>query len=381
MQQYNPNIQQYNPNMQQYNPNIRNIIRPSIPYQQNGKQFFTKTPDEKIGEEQKSSHKKSMDKIARRIIDTNDLSIIKNLSSRDVEKVLKLIKKRTKNEDICDTDKIVLFDVPVSKISENSKKTINIEEIKDTSYKETGRKKTSDDNVISIDIGKKGNDTKLVNNGIKIQGNIYDIDEYVEATDYNNFMIEVEKPINDINNITFNKYDVNINNNNINDCNNVFEFNNGEHQKLFIDNDKYTIQQLIQVINDTLEYNEIQMKLEMRDDNRISITSQSEFELFNGKNSVLKVFGYVSKKYESENEYISENAYSLADDIIPEIHVICNGDKNNKIIFKLNESKYNTKKFKNPIQNIKNIIIKVKQNDKILYDLQKHAPKIDIKFT
>ena len=223
------------------------------------------------------------------------------------------------------------------------------------------------------------------NNIIKINEIGYDIDEYLDDPKYyNDFMISLKEPIENASKLVLNNLEIYNNPNNINNCNNNIVFSNqdGEHL-ITVTPGKYDIVKLIDDLNETMSENKIDIEFTLRGDNRINIKSENVFAMKNDKFSLLRVLGFVDKKYNGSVTYTSDNKYILSNNIDAQLQLIYNGNKNfmSKIYARdLKDGKICTKRMDKDIGPIGTIIFKIRQDNGTLYDLCGNAPKISIVF-
>lgn len=213
-------------------------------------------------------------------------------------------------------------------------------------------------------------------NVIEINGS-----DYVDPEFYNNFLITLPTKLTNVSAIEILESDINVNNNNINNWNNELVIILNEREKKFnIPSKSYSLDELVQIIN--LLFNG-EIICEVRSDKYMQFTSQvknSSFVLISTKRSILHELGFVDTRYEGARQYVSDNRISLSEKANTIFHIIYNRNKKTKSKIELPIKENTIIKLDQSIQQLENIIIKIKQQHNHLADLNDISPQMTIKF-
>jgi hypothetical protein len=336
--------------------------------------------------------------IANEILNTNKYDKLKFLSSDEIEIIVNLIKKYiekkniniNENKEINDDKKMEIIpefipekkqtynvhDIIIQKqdfqIENIDKKNNNIfenTEIKNTEMKIEEIQKEI--NNIKIQETKNENDEKK----IIINDEEYIINEYVEPINYNDILLSLKNPIYNAVGVKINNCDITQYQSNI--INNLLNFNYyNQNIQIQIPKKIYTIQTLLNELNNILQNKNIDIHFELRSDNHISIQSNQEFTLYNTNNSILTHLGFVDNLYSENNEYTSDNKFDLENPVY--LQLIFNGKKKLMYNYEINKNLSEIKMFTEPIDEIEKIIFRIIQKENTLYDLGCIAPNINI---
>jgi hypothetical protein len=387
-------------------------------------EFFQVTPSEREGVNIiPSPSMKTSDyvRIATDIMMTGNLSIIKGMSSIDINNILTVINSHQNNT--TDSNETIVHDITVKKINQTETPTIQkdmtvtnnftnstlhtentklirqvdtskisdllekddtehniVEQHNDECYEKRDSTRIESDSLVNYS-GNANVVDECARNVIIINDTKYNIDEYVDSMYYNNFMITLKEPIDNIISMEIQNVDININANNITNYNNFLTIKiANDENSLTINPGNYDIDELLRYINSALNCNNIDINFTMRGDNHIVANSQYEFSMGNDKISVLRILGFVDKKYYGTNEYISDNKYCLNTNVNAYLKMIFNGVKNQTCKIDLPFDTTSNKQIDKNINSLTNIIFKIKQDNNCSYDLLGIAPKITLKF-
>lgn len=343
-------------------------------YQQNNN-FFLSSPSNREGELPSPSEimNNYYVNIANEIIRTNNFDVLKKLSSSEVDNVISVLKKNKPQPSEIQHDKIEKV-AKQEKIIRRENKKLNCGVVVS--------KKHNNEEQDDLDLLSLSSSLLKVDNQ-----NILEIDgkNFVDDTIYyNDFMVTLPKQINNVTKINLSNLKLFRNEKNITSCNNCIKFSLDEtcHQ-IEINSGKYDVITLINELNNTTSENKIDMTFTLCPDKRILIKSSSQFTLINEDNSLLKVLGFIDKKYSEKSEYTSDNKISLDDNPKMFIQLIYNGNEKLTSSFEIPENQEEiilTKRLNKPLEKLENVVIRVLQSELIYYDLCGHSPKFTIEF-
>lgn len=314
---------------------------------------------------------------AKPISKTISKPVSKPTSKTITKPIIEKVEKETEKKTIGKSKKIQVIETESEKSDEESEEVPEAQPEKEIVERSDDTSEVEDEPEEPL----VEENEKESSNLLYINGEEYDLNEYVEPEFYNNFMITLKKPIKNVSVIEVLKADISMQENNINACNNTLKITNesGEHNMSVVPG-KYDVEQLIQSLNATFSKNNVDIVFSYGSDKHITIKSSKEFTIENDKTSLLHVLGFEDKSYSEMSEYVSDNKNMLGENLNPTIELIYNGDKNTKHVFDLPIEKKIRKKLDKNIDMVENIIFKFKQTAGCQYDLNGIAPSINILF-
>jgi hypothetical protein len=212
--------------------------------------------------------------------------------------------------------------------------------------------------------------------------------EHSEPEYFNDYMVALDKPLNNINSITLNK--IKLPKLNINITNNRYEFKyiiNSELKCLELNEGEYKLDELIDCLQEALDNEGDNIKINIESNNKVTICNQNnqEFILDNQGNSMLNLLGFVNNNYNNNFTYTSENCHKF----INKIYLYFENISKLEPFCELNLFGHNnsiTKEYTKPLNNLNAIIIKFKINlnenngEEELYDFENKPHKLELTF-
>jgi len=149
----------------------------------------------------------------------------------------------------------------------------------------------------------------------------------------------------------------------IDDSCNIFSINyNGEGYELELEGGKYTIDEILQDFNDSLQSIDSGILVSIKSNGKIMLEQENgeEFEFSCGKNSIGKYLGFTEGKYSGKSKYTSENIHNFLNK--PIYMYIANISRDKPFAIINQDGKYEQKisSFETPISELSCLIIQFK---------------------
>lgn len=271
-----------------------------------------------------------------------EISIIKNLSLNQLETLINKINKNNINK----IDKFLVND---EKKDEDNHETNDIAVLDEQN------------NIISKKSNEKNNTTFTIN-----------CETFTEPEYYNDYLIEFKNNIKNVKQIEFYNYTFPNKTFIINSSNNIFEFTYQDKIMVIeLDEESYTIDELIKTIQTALNDAHINIKFK-KNDGYIIISNNNIFSIINNDKSFLKELGFTEDLYEKRNTYTSKYKYNTINVYFKNISDEC--------LFKIDLDKKIPIKISIDKIDIQEIIIQFLNFNNNLYDFYEKPHQFSIKF-